>query len=567
MAGADTKEDAMIIRFALAAAAGLGLLAGSALAAPDLEATMAAASRGDPAAANRIGVWYEKGQNGLLRNHEKAVEWYRKAAKGGSVLAMHNLGDCYLNSVGVASSPAKAYAWYKAAAEHGGAIGYEDMGNFFLRHGFGSPDRETAKVWYAAAARQGRTKAQEKLLELGGSPQAAGSAFPPCPQRRLSQAQNAVTGRLEGVLPYGPEGSGDKLISLQDSSGRAVEVLAVLGAGDSAELAEAGGSAASKLRGRNVTVDYALVQALDDYTAQCRPQKRYVPGSLREAGKTEAQARPAPSAKSVLIGWEGLLIGAYAEGQWVDAATLQKDRRWREARAIPGRDGALYTARGHVADCTMGMLANEDPEKQESGNPMDEFPFFPMLTPQGQYEGDAALFVGGPGAGFDAMPRKARQVRDGLSRFEDMVARHLASQGLPGARVRIESVHAVDLDGDGIDEHIVCAQDFLRKSEDDPLPSFKKRGMYSVILLERSVNGQTATVPVASWVSTKDGSADRPSQDDLWQRHALLLCADVNGDGVMEIIVSSSFYEGRGFEIFTLTGKGVRKVLEGGYGV
>ena len=58
----------------------LSLLAGSALAAPNLEETMAAASRGDPAAANRIGVWYEKGQNGLLRNHEKAVEWYRKAA-------------------------------------------------------------------------------------------------------------------------------------------------------------------------------------------------------------------------------------------------------------------------------------------------------------------------------------------------------------------------------------------------------------------------------------------------------------------------------------------------------
>ena len=551
--------------FRLAAAAAFSLMAGSALSAPNLEETMAAASQGDPAAANRIGVWYEKGQNGLLRSHEKAVEWYRKAARGGSVLAMHNLGDCYLNSVGVEYSPAKAYAWYKAAAENGGAIGYEDIGGFFLRHGFGSPDRETAMVWYAAAARQGRARAQEKLLELGGSRQPAGAAFPPCPQRRLSQG--SVSGRLEGVLPYGPEGSGDKLISLQDSSGRAVEVLAVLGAGDSAELAEAGGSAASKLRGRNVTVDYASVQALDDYTAQCRPQKRYAPGSLREAGRAEAKARPAPPAREVLIGYEGLLLGAYAQGQWVDAEKLQKDSRWREARAIPGREGALYTAGGHVADCTMGMLANEDPEKQESGNPMDEFPFFPMLTPSGSYEGDSALFVGGPGAGFNAMPRKARQVRDGLSRFEGMVARHLASKGLTGARVRIESVHAVDLDGDGVDEHVVCAQDFLRTGEDAPVGSFKKRGMYSVILLERSVNGRTAAVPVESWISTEDANADRPSQNDLWVRNKLLLCADVNGDGIMEIIVSSGIYEGVNFEIFTLTESGVRMVLEGGYGV
>ena len=117
----------MLFRFMAAAAAALSLLAGSALAAPSLEETMAAANRGDPAAANRIGVWYEKGQNGLLQNREKAVEWYRKAAQGGSVLAMHNLGDCYLNSVGVAYSPAQAYAWYKACAEHGGAIGYVDF--------------------------------------------------------------------------------------------------------------------------------------------------------------------------------------------------------------------------------------------------------------------------------------------------------------------------------------------------------------------------------------------------------------------------------------------------------
>ncbi len=555
----------MLFRFMATAAAALSLLAGSALAAPNLEETMAAASRGDPAAANRIGVWYEKGQNGLLRNHEKAVEWYRKAAQSGSVLAMHNLGDCYLNRVGVEFSPAKAYAWYKAAAEHGGAIGYEDIGKFFLKHGFGRPDRETAMVWLAAAAKQGRTKAQEQLLALGGSRQPAGSAFPPCPQRRLGQ--DSVSGRLEGVLPYGPEDAGDKLISLKDSSGRAVEVLAVLGTGGGAELAEAGGSSASRLRGRNVTLDYASVQALDDYTAQCRAQKRYVPGSLREGGKPAAQARRAPMAREVLIGCEGLLLGAWAEGQWIDVEKLQKEEHWWQQRAMPGKEGALYTARGHVADCTMGMLATEDPEKQERGSPMDEFPFFPMLTPSGKYEGDPGLFVGGLGGGFNAMPRKARQVRDGLSRYEAMVARHLASKGLPGARVRIECVHAVDLDGDGVDEHIVCAQDFLRGNGDAPMNSFKKRGMYSVILLERSVNGQTATVPVESWVSTENANVDRPSQDDLWSRNALLLCADVNGDGVMEIIVSSSFYEGVSYEVFTLTDKGVRKVLEGGYGV
>lgn len=554
----------MLIRFAAATAAALILMAGSALAAPQsLEETMAAASRGDPVAANRIGVWYEKGQNGLLRNEGKAVEWYRKAAEGGSVLAMHNLGDCFLNKVGVKYSPAKAYAWYKAAAEHGGAIGYEDIGHFFLNHGFGGPDKKTAMVWYAAAAAQGRAKAQQKLLELGGSQQKAGSAFPPCPQRRLGEG--SVSGQLKGVLPYGPEGSGGKAISLTDSRGRTVQVLAILGAGGSPELSGSGDSSASKLLGRQVRVGYTSVQALDDYTAQCGPQMRYTPGSLRESSQAAAPAAPAPAARTVYVGWEGLLLGARANGQWIDAQTLQNDKRYHDERAIPGMEGALYTSKGKIADnVTMGTLATEDQEKQERGSPMDEFPFFPMLTSSGRYEGDSALFVGGPGAGFDAMPRKARRLESGLERYKAMAAKHLAAKGLSDAGVRLKSVHAVDLDGDGIDEHIICAEDFLGY---DAMPSFKSRGMYSVILLERSANGQAAVVPVESWVSTKSANTASPSQEDLAVCNTLLLCADVDGDGVMELIVSSNIYEGANFEIFTLTKQGVRKVLEGGYGV
>ena len=73
----------MLFRFMATAAAALSLLAGSALAAPNLEETMAAASRGDPAAANRIGVWYEKGDMGwwgMVSNEKGAEEWHGEVA-------------------------------------------------------------------------------------------------------------------------------------------------------------------------------------------------------------------------------------------------------------------------------------------------------------------------------------------------------------------------------------------------------------------------------------------------------------------------------------------------------
>ena len=93
-----------------------------ALSATSLAEVQKAALSGDASAANRLGVWYEKGQNGLPKDPTQAVSWYRKAAKLGNILAMHNLGDCYLQQVGVAYDPAQAYAWYKMAAEAGGAM-------------------------------------------------------------------------------------------------------------------------------------------------------------------------------------------------------------------------------------------------------------------------------------------------------------------------------------------------------------------------------------------------------------------------------------------------------------
>ena len=112
-------------------------------------------------AQNTLGVWYEKGKHSLPKDPVEAVRWYTAAADR-EPLAMHNLGDCYRDGVGVARDEAKAIEWYNKAIEAGNPIGYEDLGNLYLMQG----KRDEARAMYQKAAAAGRKSAQKKLAEM-----------------------------------------------------------------------------------------------------------------------------------------------------------------------------------------------------------------------------------------------------------------------------------------------------------------------------------------------------------------------------------------------------------------
>ena len=59
--------------------------------------------------------------DGVERDPEAAVEWYRKAAEQGLPEAQTALGDLYARGIGVAADPEAARAWYEKAAAQGHA--------------------------------------------------------------------------------------------------------------------------------------------------------------------------------------------------------------------------------------------------------------------------------------------------------------------------------------------------------------------------------------------------------------------------------------------------------------
>ena len=121
-----------------------------------------AAEKGNARAQNIMGNRYFNGKC-VEQNYVEAVKWYRKSAMQGYDAAKRNLGICYGQGKGVGLDYAKAFEWYTKAAEQGYAIAQSDLG-WCYRFGKGvKTDNVKAVEWYTKAAKQGDAYSQCEL--------------------------------------------------------------------------------------------------------------------------------------------------------------------------------------------------------------------------------------------------------------------------------------------------------------------------------------------------------------------------------------------------------------------
>jgi TPR repeat protein len=78
------------------------------------------AEAGDAKAQNELGVAYRMGE-GIPKDKNEAVNWYRKAARQNYPDGLFNLGISYYNGDGVATDEVLSYAWLTIAESAGSA--------------------------------------------------------------------------------------------------------------------------------------------------------------------------------------------------------------------------------------------------------------------------------------------------------------------------------------------------------------------------------------------------------------------------------------------------------------
>ena len=94
------------------------------------------AREGDAESQREVGAWYSLGTEGLPKDEQQAVYWYRKAADQEDADAQFSLGVCYNAGIGVALDRQEAFRWFARAAENGSCEAQQMLGLFtpFVSH-------------------------------------------------------------------------------------------------------------------------------------------------------------------------------------------------------------------------------------------------------------------------------------------------------------------------------------------------------------------------------------------------------------------------------------------------
>ncbi|WP_409766509.1 hypothetical protein [Ferrovibrio sp.] len=165
------------------------------------------AERGDVAAMRNLGHLYRWGQ-GVERDIQQAMHWYRRAAETGFARAQANLAAIYLQGdEGVSIDYAEAHKWFEAAAKQGHAVAQYNLGLMY-ELGLGVEKNEAIALgWYNNAAKAGQPDALERLSLMvmrrdgDGAAKPQGEAASPKAAGGDNKTESSAAGALEAQSP------------------------------------------------------------------------------------------------------------------------------------------------------------------------------------------------------------------------------------------------------------------------------------------------------------------------------------------------------------------------------
>ena len=132
----------------------------------DIDDIIAKASSGDALAQLALGSYFAKGENGLPKDGEKAIEWLEKSANQKNSSAMSYLGYLYAEGKLVPRDMKKAVQWREAGAECGDVSVKWTLGNAYM-YGFLVPKNLNRAIhWITLSAEGGYVEAIKKLIEI-----------------------------------------------------------------------------------------------------------------------------------------------------------------------------------------------------------------------------------------------------------------------------------------------------------------------------------------------------------------------------------------------------------------
>jgi hypothetical protein len=229
------------------------------------------------------------------------------------------------------------------------------------------------------------------------------------------------------------------------------------------------------------------------------------------------------------------LLGGVANGRWLTSRDVAPRTKDGEQYRVYGLKGLITQSTGNSASSV--------------GAPCDETLDIKIRVPQGK---GASIALGGQ---WNASPRPVAVLDKFSVVYRPIVGTLLQANGISAAEVSLNQVLRTDLEGDGQEEVLISAS-----RHSGGLGAESKAGDYSMILLRKIVNGKVEAIPVVAEYHPTKGNFDAPNE------YGISAILDINGDGVMEIVVDGKYYEGEWTTVYTLNGSKIEKALECGCG-
>lgn len=149
----------------------------------------------------------------------------------------------------------------------------------------------------------------------------------------------------------------------------------------------------------------------------------------------------------------------------------------------------------------------------------------------GEWPGPYGVAISAP---WTLTPHLVESVADDGS-YAEFASQLLSERGLEVADPVITQLLRVDLEGDGLNEVIVVSEEITGGM----LPAV---GDYSIIFMRKVVQGDVETAVLAESIVL--------DEETFPESFRVGSVADMSGDGKMEIIVSSAYFEGLAVEVF-----------------
>jgi hypothetical protein len=237
------------------------------------------------------------------------------------------------------------------------------------------------------------------------------------------------------------------------------------------------------------------------------------------ASSTTTPAAPSGAAVPIVTSSLGVI------GRWDGHAWVRLDS------PVPtGIDFTFLPLGGRPIPATVRSVGTTCEISQETTLPFVE------LDPT--FDGDRVIAVHGVA---DPLPRAPEELDRGSDTYRRAASDALRTVGIKDPKPDLRQLLRVDLDGDGSDEVLITAERIDRSDQS------VAKGEYTAVILRRLVDGQVRSEVLEHFAVADRDDAETPY---LLEHHVAAI-GDLNGDGTLEVVLASDYYEGSALTMYT----------------